>query len=110
MCSVAQPCLALCSPMGPLPARLLCNFPGRNIGEVAISYSKKILLDPGIEPASLASPASTGGFLTASATWEARGVGAGVVRRGRGTSPDGKGFTELESRCFGFLFVCCCCF
>ena len=82
----------------------------RNIGEVAISYSKKILLDPGIEPASLASPALAGGFLTTSATWEARGVGAGVVRRGRGTSPDGKGFTELESRCFGFLFLCCCCF
>ena len=46
-----------------------------------------------------------GGFLTISTTWEARVVGAGVVRRGRRTSPDGKGFTELESRYFVF-FVC----
>ena len=29
-------------------------------------------LDPGIQPASLSSPALTGGFLTAGATWEAR--------------------------------------
>ena len=66
---------------------------------------QKILRDPGIEPASLASPAVAGGFLTISTTWEARVVGAGVVRRGRRTSPDGKGFTELESRYFVF-FVC----
>ena len=66
---------------------------------------QKILCDPGIEPASLASPAVAGGFLTTSTMWEARVVGAGVVRRGRGTSPDAKGFTELESRYF-VLFVC----
>ena len=30
--------------------------------------------DPGIEPVSLVSPALAGGFFTASATWEARGL------------------------------------
>ena len=33
--------------------------------------SPEDLPDPGIEPASLAFPALAGGFLTASATWEA---------------------------------------
>ena len=32
------------------------------------------LPDPGIEPASLVSPALAGGFFTISATWEARGA------------------------------------
>ena len=91
--------------MGLLPARLLCSFPSRNTGEVAISYSRKILRGPGMEPAPLESPAVAGGFLTTSTTWEVHMVGAGVVRRGRGTSPDGKGFTELEFRYFIF-FVC----
>ena len=97
--------LTFCGPMGLLPARLLCSFPSRNTGEVAISYSRKILRGPGMEPAPLESPAVAGGFLTTSTTWEVHMVGAGVVRRGRGTSPDGKGFTELEFRYFIF-FVC----
>ena len=37
---------------------------------VAISSSGE-LLDPGMEPASLTSPAQAGGFFTTSATWEA---------------------------------------
>ena len=35
------------------------------------------LLDPGIEPMSLMSPALAGGFFTASATWEAPKAGRG---------------------------------
>ena len=64
VCSVMSDSLQL---HGLQPARLLCpwNFPGKNTG-VGCHF-----LLPGIEPASLASPALTGGFFTTSATWEA---------------------------------------
>ena len=55
-----------------------CNLPGACVHEIfwarivewAAFPSQGNLPDPGIEPASLASPALTGGFFTTSATWE----------------------------------------
>ena len=42
MCSVTQSCLTLFDPMDCTPTRLLYpwNFPGKNIEQVAISYSR----------------------------------------------------------------------
>ena len=45
-------------------------FQARILEQVAIPPSGN-LPDPGIEPASLASPALAGGFFTTSTTWEA---------------------------------------
>ena len=44
--------------------RLFCpwNFPGKNSGMGCHFLLQGIFLDPGIEPASLASPVSAGGF------------------------------------------------
>ena len=55
--SVTRSCPTLCDPM---PARFLCpyNFPRKNIGVVAISYS---IPHSGIEPMT---PALAGGFFT----------------------------------------------
>ena len=61
-----QSCLTLCDPMslpgfsvhGILQARIPCSPPGD-------------LLDSGIEPATLKSPALAGRFFTTSSTWEA---------------------------------------
>ena len=52
--------------------RLLCpwNFPGKNTEWVAISFSKGSST-PGIEPVSLMSRTTAGGFFTISTTWEA---------------------------------------
>ena len=60
-------------PYGPLPARLLClwDSPGKNGGVGCHVLLQWNLPDPGIEPASLLSPALAGGFLTSSTTWEA---------------------------------------
>ena len=65
-----QLCPTLCEPVdysppvssvhGIFQARILKAFP--SLGDVP---------DPGIEPASLASPALAGGFFTTSTTWEA---------------------------------------
>ena len=46
-------------------------FQAKILEWVAISYSGGDLPDPGIEPASLVSPALAGEFFTTSATWEA---------------------------------------
>ena len=53
-------------------ARLLCpwNFPGKNTGVGLPFSSPGDLPDPGIEPASLMSPALAGGFFTTRATWD----------------------------------------
>ena len=55
------------------PTRLLCprDSPGKNTEWVAVPSSRD-LPDPGIEPASLMSPALAGRVLTTRATWEAR--------------------------------------
>ena len=58
-------CPTLCDPMdmGILQARILSGLPCPPPGD---------LLDPGIEPASLASPALAGGLFITSTTWEAQ--------------------------------------
>ena len=58
-------CPTLCDPtdMGILQARILNGLPCPPPGD---------LLDPGIEPASLASPALAGGLFITSTTWEAQ--------------------------------------
>ena len=45
------------------------DSPGKNTEWVAI-FPAGDLPDPGIEPVSLVSPASAGGFFTTAATWE----------------------------------------
>ena len=66
-----QLCPTLCGPMG-------CSLPGFSVHEISQEYWSGLPLpgpgdhpNPGIEPASLASPALAGGFFTTSATWEA---------------------------------------
>ena len=50
----------------------LCSWdsPGKNTGVGSHFLLQGNLPDPGIEPKSLTSPASAGGFFTTSATWE----------------------------------------
>ena len=69
---VAQSCLTLCDPVD-------CSSPGssvhgvlqaRKLEWVAISFSTGDLLDPGIEPMSLTSPALAGGLFATSTTWD----------------------------------------
>ena len=58
----------------PWTAKLLCpwNSPGKNMGEYWLPCpSPRDLPNPGIEPASLTSPALAGVFFTTSTTWEA---------------------------------------
>ena len=65
--------LTLCNPMD-------CSFPGSSVhGILQARTLERVAMprpgdlhDPGIEPASLMSPALTGGFFTTSATWEAQ--------------------------------------
>ena len=56
-------------PYGLYPTRLICpsDFPGKNTGAVATSYSRD-LPHTGSKPVSLASPAVTGGFFTTGTT------------------------------------------
>ena len=55
-----------CGPYELQPTRLLCPCP-----------SPEDLPNQGMEPTSLASPASAGGFFISSATWEAQKEGGG---------------------------------
>ena len=66
---VAQSCLTLCIPMdcSPPGSPVQGIFHARILQKVAISYSRGSS-DPGIEPASLVSPALAGGFFTTSTT------------------------------------------
>ena len=70
-----QLCLTLCNPMHrSLPGSSVHGIlQARILGWVAISSSRD-LPDPGIEPASLMSPAQAGGFFTTGTTWEAHEV------------------------------------
>ena len=56
------------------PTTLLCPWgsPGKNIGVDCHAPLQGNLPDPGMQPASLMSPAWADGFFTISATWEAR--------------------------------------
>ena len=72
-----QSCLTLCDPLdcSPLGSSVLGAWQwdsvGKNTGMGCHSLLQGDLPDPGIEPASLISPALAGGFFTTSATWEA---------------------------------------
>ena len=48
-----------------------CKFPGKNTGVGCHFLLWGNLPDPGMETASLASPALAGGFFTSGTTWEA---------------------------------------
>ena len=67
----AQSCLTL-QPHGLRPARFLCpwNSPGKKYWSGLPFPPPEDLPNPGIQPASLVSPASAGGFFTTCATWE----------------------------------------
>ena len=59
-----------------------CSFPGSSVhGILQARTLERVAMprpgdlhDPGIEPASLMSPALTGGFFTTSSTWEAQTI------------------------------------
>ena len=63
---VAHLCLTVCDPMELYSP---WNSPGQNTGVGSCSLLQGIFPDPGIEPASLMSPAVAGRFFTTSATW-----------------------------------------
>ena len=69
---VAQLCPTVCDPMD---CSLPSSSPGKNTGVGLPCPSSWDLPDPGIEPASLTSPALAVGFFTTSTTWEACIVG-----------------------------------
>ena len=75
-----QSCLTLCDPLdcSPLGSSVLGAWQwdsvGKNTGMGCHSLLQGDLPDPGIEPASLISPALAGGFFTTSATWEAHKI------------------------------------
>ena len=70
LCLVAQSCLTLCSPMHCSPPGSSCpwKFSGKDTGVDCHFPPSGYLPDPGIETASLASPALAGRFFTASTT------------------------------------------
>ena len=73
-------------PYGLRPTRLLCPWdsPGKNTGVGCHALLQGDLPHPGIEPASLMSPALAGGFFTTSTTWEA----PNLQNRGQQTIPN----------------------
>ena len=68
-----QSCLILCDPFVTvaLQTPLFMEFPRQEYGSGLPFPSPGDLSDPGIEAASLGSPALTGRFFTTSTTWEA---------------------------------------
>ena len=72
MCSAksTQPCLTLCDVMDCSPLGSLHGFLRARILEWVAFPSPGDLLNPGIKPTSLMSPALAGGFFTPSAAWE----------------------------------------
>ena len=75
-CSVASVPSDSLQRYGLQPTRLLCPWdsPGKKTGVGLPCPPPGDLPRPGIEPASPPSPASAGGFLTTSVTWEARRI------------------------------------
>ena len=70
----AQLCPMLCNPMAcspPVSSPLFMVFSRQEYWSGVPFPTLGDLPKPGIEPASLASPALAGGFFTASSTWEA---------------------------------------
>ena len=75
MCSITQPCLALCSPVNYSPrAPLSRRFPRQGYWSGVPFPSLGNLPNPGVEPTSLMSPPLADGSFTTSATWEALNV------------------------------------
>ena len=67
-----QSFLTLCDPMdGSPPGSFVHGILQARILECVAMPSSRGLPDPGIEPASLVSPALAGGFFTPSAIWKA---------------------------------------
>ena len=71
LCLVAQSCPALCDPMD-------CNLLGSSVHGILQARNTGVaflppedLPNPGVEPASLSSPALAGGFFTSRAPWDA---------------------------------------
>ena len=64
------------------PSRLLCPWDsaGKNTGVVCHFLLQGHLPGPGIEPASLMSPALAGGFFTTGTMWEAYIECTGILR------------------------------
>ena len=60
---VTQWCLTLCDPIDCSRQESWCGLPFPSLGD---------LLDPGIKPMSLVSPALGGGLFTTTTTWEAQ--------------------------------------
>ena len=77
-----QSSLTVCDPMdcSPPDSSDQRDSPGKNIGVGWHFLLQGSLPDPGIKPASLASPALAGGFFTTSATWEGPGVYAAAAK------------------------------
>ena len=90
-CVHAQSCPTLCNPMNcSLPDSSVHGiFPGKNTKVVSISYSGD-LPNPGMEPASLASPALAGGFFT-------------TVPPGKPLRIHNIHFLSLQGSCFSFI-------
>ena len=75
-CSVTHSCPTLCEPIEYIPwAPLSTGFSRQDYWIGLCCPPPGDLPHPGIEPASLRSPASSGGFFTAGATWEAPPAG-----------------------------------
>ena len=73
-CSVAQLFSALCSSMDCIPPPLSVGFPRQKYWSGLPFLPSGDLPDPGIEAASLMSPALADRFFTFSATWEAQHI------------------------------------
>ena len=73
MCLIAQLCPTLCDPMDgrPTGSSLSMGFSRQEYWSGLPCLSPGHLPNPGIKPASLTSPALSGGFFTTNATWEA---------------------------------------
>ena len=71
LCGCGKLCLTLCDPMDSLP---ITGFSRQEYWSGLPYPPPGSLLDPGIKPTSLMSPALAGGFFTTSTTWEAQSV------------------------------------
>ena len=73
MCVCVYLCLTLCNPVDYIPPGSSVHgiFQVRILEWAAISHSSRNIPDPGIKPASLASPALVVKFFNTGPTWEA---------------------------------------
>ena len=78
MCSVAQSCLLW--DLMHYEAPLSMEFPRQKYWTGLPFHLPEDLPDPGIEPASLVSPALAGGFFTTGTIWEVRTLGVEILK------------------------------